>query len=272
MPGYLTPLKGITTIGNIAIKLTRCDLLNLSTTVKPSAKKVYQQDNFYCVYDQTQLSDFAPEMLNASYWQGLNAVIGSAQGRGTTYFVKHNNQQWVLRHYYRGGLIGQLIKDSYLFINYRLTRAAAEFNLLQTMTELGLPVAKPIAYRVEKKGFCYHADLLTTRINDAEDLVAVLAKKPLSKKTWAAIGQTIQAFHRQGIYHHDLNARNILLDQQQKVWLIDFDRGQQRQPNNRWQQDNLKRLLRSFRKEKQKLPILHWHSEDWLALQQGYTG
>ena len=245
--------------------------MNLSSIVKPCQKKVFQQDNFYCVYDQTQIANFHREMLTAKYWQSNNAVIGTAQGRGTTYFVQHKSEQWVLRHYYRGGLIGKLIKDSYLFINQQLTRAAQEFNLLVAMTELGLPVAKPVAYRVEKKGFFYHADLLTARISDAEDLVAAMTKKSLTKETWAAIGQTIQAFHQQGIYHHDLNAHNILIDQQGKIWLIDFDQGQQRQPNKGWQQANIKRLLRSFDKEKHKLPTLHWCIEDWQSFQQGYT-
>jgi 3-deoxy-D-manno-octulosonic acid kinase len=253
------------------MKLSRCIILNLATIVKPCQKKVYQQGNLYCVYDQTQIKDFNEEMLAPEYWQRNEAIIGTAQGRGTTYFVQHESEQWVLRHYYRGGLIGKLIKDSYLFISQQRTRAAQEFNLLLAMTELGLPVAKPIAYRVEKKGLFYHADLLTARISSAEDLVAVLTKKSLTTATWAAIGQTIQAFHQQGIYHHDLNAHNILIDQLGKIWLIDFDRGQQRKPQKPWQQSNINRLLRSFHKEKQKMPRLHWGVEDWQSFQQGYT-
>jgi 3-deoxy-D-manno-octulosonic acid kinase len=124
---------------------------------------------------------------------------------------------------------------------------------------------------LKKKGLFYHADLLTARISSAEDLVAVLTKKSLTTATWAAIGQTIQAFHQQGIYHHDLNAHNILIDQLGKIWLIDFDRGQQRKPQKRWQQGNVNRLLRSFHKEKQKLPRLHFSIDDWQSFQQGYT-
>ncbi len=244
--------------------------MNLSTIVKPCKQKVFQQDNFYCVYDQTQISNFSVEMLSAKYWQDQEAIVGTAQGRGVTYFVEHDQQHWVLRHYYRGGLIGKLIKDSYLFIAHNKTRAAQEFDLLQTMSTLGLAVPRPIAYRVTRTGWFYQADLLTARISDAEDLVALLAKQSLPEKIWTTIGQTIQAFHQQGIYHHDLNAHNILIDQQQKIWLIDFDRAEQRLPNKSWQQGNMQRLLRSFHKEKTKSAELHWQLDDWRALQRGY--
>lgn len=253
------------------MKLSRRIILNLSTIVKPCQKKVYQQGNKYCLYDSAQIDDFNPEMLSARFWQQQNAVTGTAQGRGTTYFVQSaSQQQWVLRHYYRGGLVGKLIDDSYLFFRQERTRAVEEFNLLQHMTELGLPVPAPIACRIEKKGLLYRADLLTGRIVNAKDLVALLAEKPLRQEVWLNIGRTIQAFHQQGIYHHDLNAHNILLDDTDKVWLIDFDRGQQRKPEQSWQQKNIDRLLRSFHKEQHLLANFHWQADDWQVLMEGY--
>ena len=82
---------------------------------------IFQQGRVYCQYDSSEISQFQPAMLDAQFWQQKNAVTGSAQGRGTTWFVKYNDdsssleKQWVLRHYYRGGLIGKLINDCLLY-------------------------------------------------------------------------------------------------------------------------------------------------------------
>lgn len=244
--------------------------MNQPAIVKPCREKVLQQDNVYCVFDEEKIPDFSPDMLSENYWLKHNAVSGSAQGRGTTWFVSHQEQQWVLRHYYRGGLIGKFNKDSYWFSGQKNTRAAREFSLLLTLEQLGLPAPQPVAYRVKRQGLFYRADLLSTRIQDAQDLVAILSNKPLDEALWANIGATIRRFHDHGIYHHDLNAHNILLAQGHEVSLIDFDRGEQRAVNQSWQQANMQRLLRSFRKEQNKIPGFHWQEENWQMLQQGY--
>jgi 3-deoxy-D-manno-octulosonic acid kinase len=244
--------------------------LNPSAIVKPCQEKIIQQgDNYYC-FDENSIADFNENMLSADYWLQEKAITGTAQGRGTTYFVKHLTDEWVLRHYYRGGLIGKIINDSYLFTGFENTRAAQEFKLLKTLSALKLPAPKPIAYRIKKSGLTYQADILTGRITDAQDLVAILSTDSASDQIWRKIGRCIKSFHQQGIYHHDLNAHNILIDKDERVWLIDFDQGEQRQPNQKWQQANLDRLLRSFNKEKSKLPEFHWQANDWQFLLEGY--
>ena len=123
---------------------------------------------------------------------------------------------------------------------------------------------------MKKSGLSYQADILTARITDAQDLVAVLSTSAVTEQMWQSIGRCIKAFHQQGIYHHDLNTHNILIDKHEKIWLIDFDRGEQRQPNKKWQQSNLDRLLRSFNKEKAKLSVFNWCADDWQLLLEGY--
>jgi 3-deoxy-D-manno-octulosonic acid kinase len=245
--------------------------LNLPTIVKPCQLKTYQQGNIYCQYDDECIADFSPAMFNAPFWQQQNAITGSAQGRGTTWFIAYQKQQWVLRHYYRGGLIGKLINDSYWFQSLATTRAAREFDLLAKMQQLALPAPKPIAYQVSRSGLFYSADLISQRIENAKDLVAILSEQKITPDLWQNIGATIKQFHQQGIYHHDLNAHNILIDQQNKVWLIDFDRGEQREVNTHWQQKNITRLLRSFNKENNKLANFYWQNADWQTLLQGYN-
>ncbi|MBL4910302.1 MAG: 3-deoxy-D-manno-octulosonic acid kinase [Alteromonadaceae bacterium] len=238
--------------------------------VKPCKLNTYQHGAIYCQYDENKLTEFSPQLFNSDYWQQKNAITGSAQGRGTTWFIEHNKQAWVLRHYYRGGLVGKFIKDSYFYQGMTKTRAVQEFNLLAKMQQLALPAPAPVAYQVIRSGLFYYADLLSQRIENAHDLVAILSIKTLSSTLWQRIGETIQQFHQHGIYHHDLNVHNILIDDNDKVWLIDFDRGEQRTINKSWQQANLRRLLRSFNKEKNKLPNFQWQPQDWQQLLMGY--
>jgi len=243
----------------------------LQNIMEDSTRTIHLQvDNIYCQYQINLLTDFKPAMLSSDYWEQEDSIVGSAQGRGTTWFVDHQEQQWVLRHYYRGGLIGKLNKDSYIFISQASTRAAQEFQLLSVMQTWQLPAPKPVAYRVRRQGLFYQADLLSTRITNAKDLVAILTEQSISDDIWFSVGQTIKKFHNRGIYHHDLNAHNILLDHNDEPWLIDFDRGDLRVINKSWQQANLKRLLRSFRKEHNKLPHFLWQEKDWQMLLKGY--
>ena len=60
-----------------------------------------------------------------------------------------------------------------------------------------------------------------------------------------------------------------MLDSAGKVWLIDFDKCERREPGP-WTEQNLARLLRSFNKERGKLAQFHWQDTDWAALLAGY--
>lgn len=244
--------------------------MNLSAIVKPCQEKVFKQENIFCLFDQNQVTNFQPELLDANFWQAKNAVIGSATGRGTTYFVQHNQAQWVLRHYFRGGLIGKINRDSYLFYSLNKTRAVEEFRLLNWMRSQKLPVPAAIACRVVRKGLLYQADILTSRIENAQDLVGLLSKEVASENLWLTIGKTIARFHQLGVYHHDLNCHNILINEQQEVFLIDFDRCARLKIKKSWQQANMARLLRSFRKEKGKIAGFNWQEDSWKLLLEGY--
>lgn len=210
-------------------------------------------------------------MLSAHYWQSQQAITGTAQGRGTTYFLQYEQQpQWVLRHYYRGGLIGKLIKDTYLFTGIKNTRAAKEFLLLESLQALNLPAPKPVAFRVIKNKGTYQADLLSQRIENAQDLVEILTQKVVSNELWHKVGQVIKRFHNNGVYHHDLNAHNILIDTAENVWIIDFDRGEIRKETGTWQQENMARFKRSLEKEKMQLSTFYWEDKNWQQLLNGY--
>ncbi len=174
-----------------------------------------------------------------------------------------------MRHYRRGGLIGKVLNDQYLFTGLANTRAWQELQLLQKLTKLALPVPKPVAARVCRQGMHYTADIVTVKIADAIDCHEHLSAQPLHHEIWLKIGNTIALLHQNQVYHHDLNIHNIMLDTQGKVWIIDFDKCAVK-TGHRWKQNNLDRLLRSLLKERNKNQHYHYDKDCWQALMEGY--
>ncbi len=244
--------------------------MNLSRFVKHSSVNLFKEGNITCLYQQELLPDFCVEMFSSEYWQQQDAILGKAVGRGTAWFIRHPLTNMVLRHYYRGGLVGKLIDDSYIFTGIMNTRAAKEFLLLQQLQQWQLPAPKPVAFKVTRNGLSYQADILIELIAGATDLVGLLSKSALPDNIWLEIGRCIKRFHQKNIYHHDLNAHNIMLDSDNNVWLIDFDQGKVMTESGPWQQRNIDRLLRSFNKELGKLPAFQFSETNWQMLIQGY--
>ena len=103
---------------------------------------------------------------------------------------------------------------------------------------------------------------------NAKDLVAVLETEYLPEEIYIAIGKQIKKLHQAQVNHTDLNIHNILLDDQNKIWIIDFDKCYQQEGSD-WKAGNLDRLKRSFHKEVERFSI-KWQESDWKALRKGY--
>nr|WP_086937813.1 3-deoxy-D-manno-octulosonic acid kinase [Thaumasiovibrio occultus] len=205
-----------------------------------------------------------------TFWQHADKVIGSAKGRGTTWFVQGERVPMALRHYRRGGLFGKIVEDQYWFNGWDKTRSYQELVVLQHLRQSGVNVPRPVAAKASKVGgLFYRADILIEQVSGARDLVALLVKTQVEQSVWQAIGAEIGKMHRAGVCHTDLNAHNILLDGDNRVWLIDFDKCMQRAGAD-WQQGNLDRLLRSFVKERNKVGIDFDEASHWNWLLEGY--
>ena len=222
-------------------------------------------------FDADLLPAFETGLFDPDWLARTGRLTGSSTGRHTAWFLRHEGRDMVLRHYWRGGMVGRIVKDLYLREPVDKSRAMREFILLDWMQGQGLPVPRPIAARFCPLGPWYRADLLMDRIPEARPLADLLAEAPLPVAGWRRIGGVIARFHRAGVHHSDLNCRNILLDGAGDIWLIDFDKCDRR-AQGRWTQDNIDRLERSLIKEKGKVPALHWTATDWQALLEGYNG
>lgn len=214
----------------------------------------------------------SPLWLDPAFWQSKNALTGTGNGRGEVWFVNSQFGDFVIRRYRRGGLVAKFNKSRFLFTGLEQTRPWLELSLLEKMTHLSLPVPRPIAGIFTVRFGFYQAELLTETIKDAQDLFDIIKSHQADTVDWCEIGKVIKRFHDNGIYHSDLNCHNIMIDNQQKVWVIDFDKCEQRDPNNDWMQSNLSRLKRSLDKESSKHSNFHVSEKQWQAFLEGYHG
>lgn len=220
-------------------------------------------------HDAELLPQMEPQLFDPLWLDQSGRLTGTSTGRNTAWFLRHEGQDMVLRHYWRGGMVGRVIKDRYWREPVENSRAMREFTLLDWMHGQGLPVPRPVAARYSRVWPFYRADLLMQRLPDTRTLAEILATGALPVADWMRIGAVIARMHRLGVHHTDLNCRNILLDGDGQIWLIDFDKCNRR-PQGRWIQDSLDRLERSLLKERTKVPHLHWTDPDWGALLEGH--
>ncbi|KAF7774451.1 3-deoxy-D-manno-octulosonic acid kinase [Pseudoalteromonas citrea] len=213
---------------------------------------------------------FLPEHFDPNYWQQKNAIVGTKEGRATAWFFRHDDKISVLKHYWRGGMIGKLLSDQYFYQGLKNTRVYKEFLLLCELEQRGLPVPSPVAAKVSTSYGIYRGDLITAAITGATSLCEVLQTKDLSFNQLNKVAQTIAQFHSVGVYHADLNINNILFDETGDVYLIDFDRGELRAPAPNWQKQNIDRLRRSFNKEAGKWPTFYFTDESWEQFHLAY--
>jgi len=218
----------------------------------------------------SSLLDSAGESLfDPGHWRALGALSPTAAGRGSAWFVRSGAEEWVLRHYRRGGFVARFLTDTYVWGGEARVRAFAELRLIRELHDKGLPVPAPVAAAYRRRGGLYRCDLLTRRIRGGTPLSERLACAPLSMERWREIGAVIARFHATGVDHADLNAHNILLDEGHGVSLIDFDRGRLRPPGG-WRHGNLARLHRSLQKIQRNLPPDRFDPACWRALLAGY--
>ena len=208
--------------------------------------------------------------FNPDYWQEQNAIVNKKVGRAPTWFFKFESEVGVLRHYWRGGLIGKILNDQYLYTGIKATRPYREFLLLCQLEELDLPVSKPIAAKITRDKYIYRGDLITHAISQSQSVLDLLKQKPITDELWVNIAHTIAQFHNHGVNHADLNINNILIDDTLRVYLIDFDRGTLNTPSQSISKNNIDRLKRSLLKEEKRNSTFFWQEANWQTFINAY--
>ena len=208
------------------------------------------------------------DWFEPAWWQAQGQAVPADTGRGTTWFVGAPGQQWVLRHYWRGGRVALWIADRYLWTGLERARPFIEFRLTLRAHGLGLPVPRPVAARVLRAGLTFTGDLITERL-PAVPCSSLMAKGALDAAGWRAAGACVARCHRGGLDHADLTLNNLLLGRDGTAHVIDLDRAVLRAPGP-WASANLARLKRSLIKL-----TPDWTAADrdaaWRELMAGYS-
>lgn len=147
----------------------------------------------------------------------------------------------VVKAYKRGGLIPLINKARY--IKTGRFRSQREFDFLMAAQKAGVKVPEPVAYASTGSLF-YKAWLITKQIKGHRSFAGLCRTDP--EKAMALmpeISRNINKLIRSRIHHVDLHPGNILLDGNNTIFIIDFDKARQYSKNkirlsvdyqNRW--------------------------------------
>lgn len=139
-----------------------------------------------------------------------------------------------------------LLRDRFWLVN----RPLREFLVHVAASQSGLSVTEPLGVRFEVTWLGLVSGAIATRALDAITLQEWLTNKPSEARTGMLrqCGAQIRAMHDAGIYHADLQIRNILITSEGPV-IIDFDNARKVKQIAAWNRSrNLLRLRRSFTK------------------------
>lgn len=224
--------------------------------------------NCTILYDATRVTNPGALPFDHRVADEAEPVVG--EGRGGVWRVQVEGQAMALRQYRRGGMVRHFLHTVYLWSGLESTRAFREFRLLAALHAEGLPVPAPVATRVVRSFAWYRAELLTVWIPGARSLVSRLSEQEQPEPVWTAVGHAIRRLHEAGVDHADLNAHNILVDDNGHAFVVDLDRGRRRKRGGRWRRANLARLRRSLEKVHATGRALYFTEAGWTALLSAY--
>jgi 3-deoxy-D-manno-octulosonic acid kinase len=161
----------------------------------------------------------------------------------------------LIRAYRRGGMPRYLTAD--LFFTWP-PRPFRELCVTEAARRRGVPTLEVLGACVERAGGPFYRGWLATRqLAGSEDLWAVLNGGAFSneekKEVIASAALAVRKMHRKGIFHADLNLKNILARREEKgiqCYVIDLDKAKlySHGLSSSQANQNLRRLLRSVSK------------------------
>jgi Lipopolysaccharide kinase (Kdo/WaaP) family len=189
------------------------------------------------------------------------------QGRGRlTSIVLPDGASALVRSYRRGGMVRYLTRD--LFCTWP-PRPFVELAATEHARHRSISTLEVVAACVERSwGPFYRGWFVTRELTGSKDLWTTLREGnyTAAEKTalLKAVAERIRWMHLQGVYHPDLNLKNLLVRKERsdiQVYIIDFDKARlfPGAVSGRNAGKNLERLYRSARKLD---PHGRWLSEE----------
>ncbi len=150
----------------------------------------------------------------------------------------------VVKYYTRGGLVRYLVKRRYL--KWGKTRCQIEYELLQKVRRLGVSAPEPTVYAF-RGGLFYKGWLVTREIKDKETLAELsCADEERARIVMKDLIDQVSTLIKNNIFHVDLHPGNVLVDNGDRVFLLDFDKTRlSRRDKNRLRDNYLSRWRRA---------------------------
>jgi|GEM_PF-719401 len=173
------------------------------------------------------------------------------KGRGVYFSYKPSNspRRFVIKRYMRGGLIRFLMKDMFL----DGSRPFQELYISNLAREKGINTPEIVAILVEHRIFFRFTSIME-EISPLEDLYNYLKTNTAKKFLLKKLALELRHLHSLGIYHPDLNLKNILVSdsgvpEARSIFFIDFDKATiWTELSEKQKLTNVKRLNRSVEK------------------------
>jgi 3-deoxy-D-manno-octulosonic acid kinase len=216
-------------------------------------KKIAEDSRgFYLLVREDRASEIDLSILDAARTLQASDHHGRAPLRSLRL---RDGETALIRNYRHGGLLQGLRGAWYASWPPRPFR---ELAITEELRRRGFPTVEVYAAAVERGwGPFYRGCLVSREVHGSKDLWSALQDPAMNPSTLGVIlraaADTIVAMHRHGVYHADLNLKNILVRYEHgsvESYVIDFDRAKLflgKLPPL-LARNNLNRLLRSARK------------------------
>ncbi len=227
------------------------------------------QSGCHIIQQDTLSLKLEPQHFSVDFWIDQTDTSRFAEGRGDALQVNLEGDSLALRQYRRGGMVRFISRDRYVWLGIGKSRPWREYNILLHASRAGLPVPEAVAACVCRRGALYRGSIMTRFIPRTRSLTAYLREQELPSALWYQLGVTIRQFHAQQIKHADLTSDNILIDDDNRFFLVDFDRARIMKDLGDWQWRPLYRFQQALQKRQKSMRLIY-RGENWLSLMDGY--
>lgn len=215
------------------------------------------------VFARSQLEDCQLSLFDKSFGDDSKPEQGSEGpgvlgGRTTIQLIDYReNQTIVLKRYRRGGFLRHFNQATYFG---RPPRPQIEFECLEQAGEAGLSVPRPIAFIIEG-GLWYRGGLFLEHLPFCQTLVQ-WSEKASSKReeVISELRRQVSCLLGMKLHHVDFHPGNVLVDHQQRVYVIDFDKA-------RYWRNTTRELQHQYRKRWDRA-ILKYSLPTWLLWEE----
>ena len=185
------------------------------------------------------------ETIAAALFDNVGCTPTGMGGRGTLLRFSFPGGTGLIRKCLRGGFLRHFTRDAYFGVN----RPLQELKLHTMLFDAALSIPAPLGVVWKRRGLWYRGAVATQELL-AQNLLEYLQspKGDQTRPILLACGNLIRDMHDLGVFHPDLQIRNILVSMSaMQAYLIDFDKAKRyRHLNDSQRARNLLRLKRSF--------------------------